>query len=83
MLPGNGQRFAGKRLPGSEWRLHGLTLAQDLVCLPRLTHFPSQLSDPIAFNTGRTLPCPAVLFRLPDPDLQCLWDAANFLCSRM
>ena len=55
----------------------GRRLAQDLICLPKLTHVVFQFLYLFAFSAGRTIPCPADLFRQPNPDPSCLWDAAS------
>jgi hypothetical protein len=58
--------------------LQYLALAHDLIRLPKLAYLALQLLDPLAYCVRRTIPRFAVLFRLPNPAPQCLWDAAIF-----
>ncbi len=54
----------------NQWRLHWLTLLQDLVGLAQLADLALQFLDPIFLCAGQPGPLPGITFGLLTPDAQ-------------
>ncbi len=87
------QRFASKPREGAgqnkrspvglnQWRLHWLTLTQDLISLAQFAHFSLQLFDPCNLSAGRARSLATITLDLTHPNAKAVRRTTQFTSDR-
>ena len=66
----------------NQWRLHWLTLPQNLIGLPQLPVLAFKLFDTRNLSSGRSRPFADIALDLSHPDAKAVWRAAQFTRDR-
>jgi hypothetical protein len=66
----------------NQWRLHWLTLPQNLIGLPQLPVLALKLLDPRLLGTRLARPFASIALDLSHPDAKAVWRTAQFARDR-